>query len=507
MKKKHMVTGIVLLMSASLILIIIMQTVHLINSYNKTREMLDRGVSEAISQTLVTLQKHDAVVFVYDKLNQTNKETDSIFPIDPYMAQLGLNPTFTQLSNGGMEIKIHSYPGSGMENYTYFFYSGFNDFASIESYMDNQFAEEQIAFDQIVMQLETEFMQRQTPIEQRFDAETISNILEKSLSSMGLNLDFEFAITDDKNNIKIQTENFDINRKEECYKFNMEPGTLFSNPDILLVDFYNKNEYALKSIYAQLATSIFLILIFIIVFGVSLYALIRQKKLSEIKNDFINNMTHEFKTPIATIKLAAASIKNEKTQLNPKAMSNMLDIISQETNRMNHHVEQVLQMAVLDKQNLEIKKDKDNINEIVAYSINNIELVVAERGGTITLNTCAEDTIMNIDRDLITNVLSNLLDNAIKYSKDFPEIIVTTYIKGDKFNIAIGDKGIGMSKEVQNKVFDRFYRAPMGNVHNIKGFGLGLNYAREIMIAHKGHISIKSAQGKGSTFTVSLPLK
>ena len=494
-------------MSVSLILIIILQTSHLINSYNRTQEMLDRGVSEAISQTLVTLQKHDAVVFVYDKLNQSNKVTDSIFPVDPYLAQLGLKPTFTQISNGGMEIKFHSYPNSGMENFTYSFYSNVSDLATIESYMYNQFKREQIAFDQIVMQLETEFMQRQVPIEQRFDTKTISNILEKSLSSMGLNLRFEFAITDDLNKVKIKSEGFDIDRLSECYKFNMEPGTVFSNPDVLLVDFPNKNQYALESIYAQLATSIFLILIFILVFGISTYALIRQKKLSEIKNDFINNMTHEFKTPIATIRLAAASIKNEKARSNPDAMENMLDIITQETNRMNHHVELVLQMAVLDKQNLELKKEKEDINDIIYDSVHNIELVIAEKGGVVTFNPCEDNVFLNIDRDLLGNVLSNLLDNAIKYSKDFPEITVNSFIKGDKFNISIEDKGIGMSKEVQNKIFDRFYRAPMGNVHNIKGFGLGLNYAREIVYAHKGFISVKSTQGKGSVFTISLPLK
>jgi signal transduction histidine kinase len=373
--------------------------------------------------------------------------------------------------------------------------------------MYDQFSEEDMDFDQIVMQLETEFMQRQIPIEQRFDPETVETILKNSLSSMGLDLDFEFAITDDMYNIKLGSDDFDLDRRTECYKFNMTPGSLFSNPDVLLVDFPDMKLYALESIYAQLATSIFLTLIFILVFGITLYALIRQKKLSEIKNDFINNMTHEFKTPIATIRLAAASIKNEKTQANPAVMGNMIDIITQETNRMNHHVEQVLQMAVLDNHNLEVIRAKESMNDLVNDSIHNIELVVAEKGGSIKLNICSEDIMLNIDRDLFTNVISNLLDNAIKYSKDFPEITVTTFVKGDKFNIAIQDRGIGMTKEIQNKVFDRFYRAPTGNVHNIKGFGLGLNYAREIVLAHKGIISVNSSVGKGSTFTITIPLK
>lgn len=505
MKKKRMVAGIVLLMSVSLILIISMQTAHLINALNKSREMIDRGISEAISRSLVTLQKHDAVFFVYDRLNQNNRSIDSIFPVDPYLVQLGLNPSFNQSSTGGMQIQVHSTPGTN--KMTYSFYSGFTDLAAVESYMYQQFSKEQTNFDQIVMQLETEFMQRQIPIEQRFDSQTVNEILKKSLLSMNLDLDFEFAITDDKHNVKLSSEYFDKDRIFDCYRFNMTPGSLFSNPDILIVDFPNKERYALQTIYAQLGTSLFLVLIFIFTFGVSLYALIRQKKLTEIKNDFINNMTHEFKTPIATIKLAAAAIKNEKTRANPTVLTNMLDIITQETNRMNHHVEQVLQMAVLDKQNLVLKKHPEHINDLVSDAVNNIELVVAEKGGVVNLNICSQDIVLDIDRDLMNNVISNLLDNAIKYSRNSIDITVTTFCKADKYNISIEDKGIGMSKEVISKVFDKFYRAHTGNLHNIKGFGLGLNYANEIVVAHKGIITVKSNLGKGSIFTVILKRK
>ncbi|HNQ68594.1 MAG TPA: HAMP domain-containing sensor histidine kinase [Bacteroidales bacterium] len=507
MKKKRMITGIVLLMAISLITIILLQTIHLVKAYNRSKEMIDRGVSEAISRTLVTLQKHDAIFFVYDRLNQNNKVIDSIFPIDPYMTQLGLNPAFTQISGSSMQIQIQSFPGSNSDKMTYSFYSGFSDLSSVENYMYQQFSDKEMDFDQIVMQLETEFMQRQIPIEKRFNSATVTEILKKSLLSMGLDLDFEFAITDDNHNIKLSSKDFDIEQADQCYKFNMMPGSLFSNPDILMVYFPTKKQYTLQSIYAQLATSIFLVLIFIITFGITFYALIKQKKLSEVKNDFINNMTHEFKTPIATIKLAAASLKSEKTHSQPAVMSNMLDIITQETNRMNSHVEQVLQMAVLDKHNLEIKKQKENINDLITDSVNNIEIIVNEKGGNIMLDLCKEDAILHVDRDLMSNVFNNLLDNAVKYSHDAPEINVRTYFRSNKFNISISDKGIGMNKEVANKIFDKFYRAPTGNIHNIKGFGLGLNYAREIVNAHKGTITVKSSPGKGSTFTVTLPLK
>jgi len=507
MKKKGMITGIVLLMAISLITIILLQTIHLVKSYNRSKEMIDRGVSEAISRTLVTLQKHDAVFFVYDRLNQNNKIADSIFPIDPYMSQLGLNPTFAQLSGNGMQIQIHSYPGNSSDKMTYSFYSGFSDISAIESYMFQQFSDKEMDFDQIVMQLETEFLQRQIPIEKRFSSATVTDILEKSLLSMGLDLDFEYAITDDKMKVKLSSENFDIAETDNCYKFNMMPGSLFSNPDVLMVYFPTKKQYTLQAIYAQLATSVFLVLIFILTFSITFYALIRQKKLSEVKNDFINNMTHEFKTPIATIKLAAASLKNDKTQSNHIVMTNMLDIIKQETDRMNSHVEQVLQMAVLDKQNLQIKKQKENVNELLTDAVNNIEIIIKEKGGSIIMNLCKEDSILSIDRDLMSNVFNNLLDNAVKYSDEEPKIQVNSYFKSNRFNISISDNGIGMTKEVVKKIFEKFYRAPTGNIHNIKGFGLGLNYAREIVVAHRGTITVKSSPGKGSTFTVSLPIK
>lgn len=500
MKKRKMVNGIIVLMSISLILIIIMQATHLSKSYKSSKEIVERGIAEAISRSIVVLQKQDAVFFVYDKLHQKNKVVDSLVPIDPYLVQLGLRPIFNQYSN----IHFQSFPGTGLSSVS--FHSEFSDLSYIELYMFQQFTQKTIEFDQIINQLETEFLQRQIPIEQRFDAETVEITLKKSLASVGLNLDFEFAISDNDQNIKLKSSNFNAKNLKNCYKFNLTPASVFTNPDVLLIDFPTKDKYVLETIYAQLGTSIVLILIFVLTFSTSLYALIKQKKNAEIKNDFINNMTHEFKTPIATIKLAAASIQSNNAKENPEFVNNMLNIINQETNRMNSHVEQVLQMAVLDKKNVQLKISTENINELVAEVAKNIELVILEKNGELKLNLCEENPNLRIDRDLIANALNNLLDNAIKYSKTSPEITVNTYIKNDKFNISVEDKGIGMSKDVLNKIFERFYRAHTGNLHNIKGFGLGLNYANEIVNAHNGHINVKSTLGKGSTFIITLPM-
>lgn len=512
MKTKRFVTWIVLLMSVSLITIIIMQTFHLLNAYEKSTESINRGVSQAISNTLITLQKQDAVIFVYDKLTEDNTQTnDSVLPLDPYMLQSGRHDYFYNPTQKSFQIQLQTFPGMTISDFDYTFFSDFpepDNIFDIERFLFEDFQDKRMRIQNIIGQLEAEFLQRTIPIERRFDVKTINTILESSLLAQGLDLEFEFAIVDENNNIKIKSDNFTKCRINECFGFNLIPGSIFSNPDVFLVYFPTKKTYALETIYAQLGSSVLLTLLFIITFGVSLYALLRQKKLSEIKTDFINNMTHEFKTPIATIKLAAASMKNKNAGSGEnKIDDHMIDIITQETNRMNQHVEQVLQMAVMERQNLKLKKSKENLNEIIHEAINHFELVVEEKQGQIELDLNTDDVIINVDRDLLLNVFSNILDNAVKYSKDSPQIKIESNKKGKKVIVAISDKGIGMTKEVQNKVFERFYRAHTGNLHNIKGFGLGLNYAKEIITEHKGDIKIKSAPDKGSTFTVELPIK
>lgn len=511
MKHKKFVTWIVLLMSVSLIAIITMQTFQLLNAYKKSRESIERGVSQAISNTLVTLQKQDAAIFVYDKLTQnSNTDADSVYPIDPYMIRSYYNQSITGYYDGGVHVQIQGFPEFSVNQYGYSFFKDISkptDLFDIEKFLFEDFQQNKRRLQNIITQFEAEFSQRQIPVEKRFDAETIKCILYNSLLSQGLNIDFEFAIIDENNNVKIQSEDFETDNIKNCYGFNLIPGSIFSNPDVFMVYFPTKKKYALEAIYAQAGTSLLLTLLFIFTFGVSLYALLRQKKISEVKTDFINNMTHEFKTPIATIKLAAASIKNSKSSDNNQTAEHMIDIITQETSRMNQHVEQVLQMAVMERQSLKLNKSKENIYDIVKEAVLNIELVVEEKGGIINLDIDSEEIIVNADRDLLLNVFNNILDNAIKYSKEHPEIHVSSYTKSKKVYISIKDKGIGMSKEIQSKVFDRFYRAPCGNIHNIKGFGLGLNYAKEIINAHKGDIKVKSIPDKGSTFTIELSIK
>jgi two-component system phosphate regulon sensor histidine kinase PhoR len=238
----------------------------------------------------------------------------------------------------------------------------------------------------------------------------------------------------------------------------------------------------------------------------SIYFMIRQKKVSDIKTDFINNMTHEFKTPIATISIAADSINNPKVLGEPETIRNFTRIIKEENNRMNSRVEQVLQMALLDSKDFRLKPVNIDMHYMIEKAISHFRLQIEKRSGFISMDLKAENPVVEADEDHMRNVLMNLLDNANKYSVVKPEILVSTFNRGGKFHFCVEDKGMGMNQETQRKVFDKFFRITTGNIHNIKGFGLGLSYCKAIVLAHKGSIQVTSEVGKGSRFEIGLPV-
>jgi signal transduction histidine kinase len=234
--------------------------------------------------------------------------------------------------------------------------------------------------------------------------------------------------------------------------------------------------------------------------------MLRQKKISDIKTDFINNMTHEFKTPLATISIAVDSINNSKIIDTPDKIRSYTKVIKEENNRMNARVEEVLQMALLDSKDFKLVTRDIDLNTLIRKVTDTIRLQVENKEGSMTVDLGAERTTIKADEVHLSNVFMNLLDNANKYSPGKPEIRVTTRNIGSSVAVAVEDKGIGMSPETQHRVFDKFFRVTSGNIHNVKGFGLGLSYAKAIVLAHKGTLNVSSEPGKGSRFEVLLPL-
>jgi two-component system, OmpR family, phosphate regulon sensor histidine kinase PhoR len=248
---------------------------------------------------------------------------------------------------------------------------------------------------------------------------------------------------------------------------------------------------------------VMLVVIFFFVY--TLFVILKQRRLSEVQKDFINNMTHEFKTPLSTIAISTGVLKDPSIIQSPERLLNYATIIENESHRLKQQVERVLQMARLEKSDIGLKKEKHDIHELINEAVKNNSIALNEKQGKVDLHLQAEPIIASVDKLHFTNVINNLLDNAIKYSQSSPAILITTSVQASSFQLCVKDNGIGISKENQQKIFHRFYRVPTGNLHDVKGFGLGLNYVKLIVEAHRGKISVESVPGNGSSFVIVLP--
>ncbi len=340
----------------------------------------------------------------------------------------------------------------------------------------------------------------------------VSNLLEPTLRSqlknLGINLNFEYAITNSSGQSykNMKSDKWTDDNISKAYKTTLFPNDIMGGRYFLQVFFPEKRSIIYSSLIWLFIGSVVFTLIIIITFFYTLRTIFNQKHLSEMKSDFINNMTHEFKTPIATISLATDAISNPMAKGKPEQVSRFLQVIREENKRMNRQVENVLQMAMLDKKDFNLNCKPIYVHSLISQAVKNISLQVEQKGGTIIQKLEATTDLLNIDENHFTNIIYNLLDNANKYTIDKePKIEVSTYSKQGYFYIDVSDNGMGMDKETQTKVFDKFFRYSMGNVHTIKGFGLGLSYVKGVVKAFGGEIDIKSVKGKGSTFTVKIP--
>ncbi|MEI6407947.1 MAG: HAMP domain-containing sensor histidine kinase [Bacteroidota bacterium] len=279
------------------------------------------------------------------------------------------------------------------------------------------------------------------------------------------------------------------------------------SPGYLALYFPNRTSLVLGSVWIALLMSVVFTGIILFCFWYTIQVIFRQKKLSEMKNDFINNMTHEFKTPIATISLAADSIASPMIMSYPDKIKRFIDIIRQENRRMNSQVERVLQMALIDKKDFQLSLGDLNMHELVQQAVDNFSLQVEKREGTLTTDLQATQPVIQGDSTHIASIIHNLLDNANKYSPEKPDITIRTRNVPMGIEVTVEDKGIGISKETRKHIFDKFYRAHTGNIHDVKGFGLGLSYVKAIMTGHKGLIDVRSEPGKGSAFTLTFPFR
>jgi two-component system phosphate regulon sensor histidine kinase PhoR len=353
-------------------------------------------------------------------------------------------------------------------------------------------------------------------VEEKFTQSEIQTKLKTEFEKVNLkNLNYEFAITNTSDDYEMYSKGYEkefwdtVNNKRGYYPVlpessaDVEGMPNFEHLIIVVPNFEKQIWTSLR--WVILGATLFMLVI-IAAFYVTIRSLLNQKKLSEIKSDFINNMTHEFKTPLATISLAVDALRNEKVQADKEKTKYFSTIIKEENIRMNKHVETILQAALMEKQELQLNLTPLHVNEIIQSAVEYYQLQLRDKEGDIQLLLNAKNDLISGDEVHFSNLVSNLIDNAIKYSNDKLHITITTHSTKNTLILKIEDNGIGMSKETVKRIFEKFYRAHTGNLHNVKGFGLGMSYVKTVIDAHKGKIKVDSTLGKGSCFTVEMPL-
>ena len=345
----------------------------------------------------------------------------------------------------------------------------------------------------------------------RIDPVILDTLIHQELVNRGIDLPYKYGVTHgstDEVLIKNTADEADLDFiRNSDLSANLFPMDLDQKDYELAIYFPRQKNYLMKQALVPLTSSGILMLVIIGCFAYAIMVILRQKKISEIKNDFINNMTHEFKTPIATVSLATEALQDDDLKQNANLVDRYVQVIKEENRRLGMQVEKVLQIATLDKKDVKLKFENTDVHDIIQKALGNIRIMVEKREGHIGSQLLAGNPVLEADKVHLTNLIYNLLDNANKYSPEAPEIHIRTENISTGVIIKISDQGIGMTKEAAEKIFDKFYRVSTGNVHDVKGFGLGLAYVKSVIDMHQGTISVKSELGKGSTFKVYLPFK
>lgn len=361
-----------------------------------------------------------------------------------------------------------------------------------------------------------ELMQVPPPLHERIDEKSLEVLLVEELLNMGIDTDFRFAVDGPDNPLMVFSSQDQalvmtpppaetLAFAESPFRVRLFPNDIINDSYYLSVVFPDKTSYIFRKIWGTLLAALVLVGIIVFCFTYTVRTLLQQKKLSEMKNDFINNMTHEFKTPISTVALATEALRDPEISSHHDFRDRYLKIIAEENDRLAKQVEKVLQIARLEKQDLKLNLDEVSVHEVIDKALENIQLQVSARGGVLEKKLDALNDTVLADRLHLSNIIYNLLDNANKYSPGSPEISIHTQSAGNGVIINIIDKGIGISRDAVSKIFDKFYRVPTGNLHDVKGFGLGLAYVKSIVEAHGGHVRVQSEPRKGSNFEVFIP--
>ena len=506
---KLKINWLILLMTLSLTGITGIQAYWLNKSYHVEAEKFDQNVAQALKEVSHRLETLETIDFLYDNIQlqplfsskanplvgfENNRDTS--LKIESAEGAYRVKVIFDDDSLEIHESKSESSPG------LYYSKSDTNYRIAMKdpAMLMGKFRRMDAVFNQMILKS----IQRGSGTVHKLTRRHLDSILAFELQSQGIILDYEYTVNEDGQ--QIITSDGWTGEGEQYHKAALFPNDFFAK-STLIVNFPGKTNYLLSSMWLTLMVSLLFTTAIIITFYRTISYSIQQKRISDIKTDFINNMTHEFKTPIATINLAIDALKNPRVIGDLDKIEHYSEIIKQENQRMNLQVESVLRMALMDKKELELNFELLKIQDVLRACADHISLKLESKQGRLTQWYHDNDAEVWADRNHLSNAVINLLDNALKYSMATPDIKLITEQTRDQLILIVSDKGIGMSREEQKHIFDRFFRVESGNIHNIKGHGLGLSYARGIIEAHGGRIEVESEKGRGSKFYVYLPLK
>lgn len=503
------------IMGIALVGLIAIQTQYFISADEIRREQFNHQVNKALDKVINYFEDQEAMAYMKKGLGLKRGENDEL------EESLGL----VQKDYIDIDQKVRFYIGKGnnVEPKINTLFSIFEKDSLVYSVNDSQSKHKassglsQSAM-RIQMRLQEKFENQTFGMRQLANNMVFSNktlkerlsdfdvyeVIKDKLSDSGINLPFEYAIKSEGRYIDLSK---DYINQDTDYRFKKRlfPSDVLINDNTLHLIFPSRDSFISRS-FVLLIPSLLVSLLLIISCAFTIFTIIRQKKLSAIKNDFINNMTHEFKTPISTISLASQMLKDGSVTNSPDMVDHIAKIVRDESKRLTFQVEKVLQMAMFSESRMKLKLKVVNVHELIYGLFENFQLKVEDRSGQIHSSLVASSDNILADEVHVANVISNLLDNALKYCMKKPNISISTYNKNEGIVISVVDNGIGISRKEQKLIFERFYRVSTGNVHDVKGFGLGLSYVKKIVEAHGGNINVDSTLHKGSKFELYFPL-
>ncbi len=493
--KKHTIWLLAIIMGITFSGLLYMQLLYMKNVVTLRDEYFSQGVKRSLYEVSRMLEKSETRKFL---MNDVFQATDADIDYDVSIGAI------SAVGSRQFSLPVVDTIVSPDNVVT----MGLQSQVSLRDRIRSQYVYQRALLDEVIIKIISQ--SGNLPIAERADSAIVSDALKMQLASNGITLPFEFAIVNRMGGVVYQTSGYDSSESNSKNTFaqSLFPNDSHVHPNYIKVYFPDKRDYIFHSI-KFLVPSFFLTIIFLLLSIYTIIVAFRQKKLTEMKNDFINNMTHEFKTPISSISLAAQMLNDNSVRKSPTMLEHISTVINDETKRLRFQVEKVLQMSMFDRQQVTLRLKEIDANVSIAAIVNTFKLKVERYGGAIETNLNAEDAIVAVDEMHFTNVIFNLLDNAVKYRDEERPLnltLTTTDLPGNKLQITVADNGIGIRKDDLKRVFDRFFRVSTGNRHDVKGFGLGLAYVKKMISEFHGDIYAESEIDKGTKFIIILPL-